>query len=200
MRDDFISRWSRRKLASKAGPVPAAADAIPAQAAIQPVTQPPAASETPPVPAQPLPPVESLTPESDFTPFMKPEVDPSLKRAALKTLFSDPRFNVMDGLDVYIDDYSKPDPLPPEWLGQMNQMKYLGHYIEEVPAESAKEAETGATQSADAMQEEAAAFPPREPSADTLEADANAAEIADSNAESGVGSPDSGVKLHRNEA
>ena len=37
----------------------------------------------------------------------------------------DPRFNVMDGLDVYIDDYSKPDPIAPEVLAQLNQLKYL---------------------------------------------------------------------------
>ena len=30
----------------------------------------------------------------------------------MKKLFSDPHFNVMDGLDTYIDDYGKPDPLP----------------------------------------------------------------------------------------
>ena len=59
-------------------------------------------------------------------------VDPGVRREALKVLLRDPRFNVMDGLDVYIDDYSKPDPLPPEWLAQMNQMKHLGHYIEKV--------------------------------------------------------------------
>jgi len=78
------------------------------------------------VDAAPAPPVETLTPESDFTPFMKPEVDADVKRAALRTLFRDPRYNVMDGLDVYIDDYSKPDPIPQEWLGQLNQLAHLG--------------------------------------------------------------------------
>ena len=57
--------------------------------------------------AAPLPPVESLTFDSDFAPFMQPESTRRCKRAALKKLFSDPRFNVMDGLDVYIDDYSQ---------------------------------------------------------------------------------------------
>ena len=36
-----------------------------------------------------------------------PNVDESLKRQALRKLFADPRFNVMDGLDVYIDDYTQ---------------------------------------------------------------------------------------------
>lgn len=131
--DDFLSRWSRRKLASKAAPAAAA----PPDAGVVPTpdngarrqspagTQSPACVEDPQPPA-PLPPVDSLTPESDFTPFMRSEVDPGLRRQALRTLFRDPRFNVMDGLDVYIDDYSKPDPIPPEWLGKLNQMARLG--------------------------------------------------------------------------
>ncbi|OGB71019.1 MAG: hypothetical protein A2486_07915 [Burkholderiales bacterium RIFOXYC12_FULL_65_23] len=39
-------------------------------------------------------------------------VAPEVRNAAFKQLFTDPHFNVMDGLDIYIDDYSKPDPLP----------------------------------------------------------------------------------------
>jgi hypothetical protein len=77
-------------------------------------------------PGAPLPPVDSLTIESDFSPFMAREVDPGVKRAALKTLFRDERFNVMDGLDVYIDDYTKPAPIPPGWYAKMAQMAYLG--------------------------------------------------------------------------
>ena len=42
-----------------------------------------------------------------------------LKRAALKQLFRHPRFNIMDGLDVYIDDYTKADPIPPEMLNKL---------------------------------------------------------------------------------
>src|SRR5260221_13694236 len=57
---------------------------------------------------------------------MKAEVDPGVKRQAFKKLIEDPRYNVMDGLDVYIDDYSKPDPLPEGWLQKMNQVKHLG--------------------------------------------------------------------------
>ena len=84
-------------------------------------------------PPEPLPPVESLTPESDFTPFMRPGVDPATKRAALRVLVRDPRFNVMDGLDVYIDDYTKPDPLPEGWLEKLNQVAHLGHYQPPLP-------------------------------------------------------------------
>ena len=109
--EHFLSRWSKKKIEARKG------ESVPASEA----------GTTPSI-SQPaiLPPVESLTPNSDFAAFMRPQVDDLLKRRALKTLFQDPRFNVMDGLDVYIDDYSKPDPLPEGWLEKMNQVARLG--------------------------------------------------------------------------
>src|SRR5262249_57863764 len=61
----------------------------------------------------------ALTFDSDFTAFLKPGVDPTVKRTALKKLLHDPRFNVMDGLDVYIDDYTKADPIPQNMLAEL---------------------------------------------------------------------------------
>ena len=61
----------------------------------------------------------------DFSAFMKPDVDPAVQQAAMKKMFSDPHFNVMDGLDIYIDDYSKPDPIPLEMLKRMVQSDML---------------------------------------------------------------------------
>ncbi|MEO5695269.1 MAG: DUF3306 domain-containing protein [Usitatibacter sp.] len=124
MSDDFISRWSRRKIEARKGETETAEEVAAVPAAVLPEAR-AVPEEKPP---EPLPPVESLTPESDFTPFMKSEVDPQLKRDALKALFKDPRYNVMDGLDTYIDDYSKPDPLPEGWLEQMTQFARLGDY------------------------------------------------------------------------
>lgn len=137
--DDFLSRWSRRKLEARREPqsTPAAAPQAPAAkpvAAAAPA-MPPAAAKAP-EPA-PLPPVESLTGDSDFSAFMQPHVDATLRRQALKKLLHDPRFNVMDGLDVYIDDYSKPDPLPEGWLEKLNQMARLGDYQEPPTEEEA---------------------------------------------------------------
>ncbi len=81
---------------------------------------------TPPPAVEPaLPPIETLTTESDFSAFMQPKVDETLKRQALKKLFSDPHFNVMDGLDVYIDDYTKPDPIPPDVLERLAQSGFV---------------------------------------------------------------------------
>jgi len=68
---------------------------------------------------------------------MKPDVDPTVQQAALKKMFTDPHFNVMDGLDIYIDDYSKPDPLPPGMLERMVQSDMLNLFrkSEEVAAQ-----------------------------------------------------------------
>lgn len=79
----------------------------------------------------PLPPVELLTSNDDFAPFMAQDVSPELRNLAMKKLFADPHFNIMDGLDVYIDDYGKPDPLPAEWLRRMTQSQLLGLFRDE---------------------------------------------------------------------
>jgi len=115
--DNFLHRWSRRKHASArtvtapAEPPPVAAPAVVAPASVAPAPA--------PVEAQPLPPVESLSLASDFKPYLAEKVDEAVKRAALRKLFTDPHFNVMDGLDTYIDDYSKADPLPEGLLDKL---------------------------------------------------------------------------------
>jgi hypothetical protein len=75
--------------------------------------------------------VKVLTPQSDFKPFMARHVDPEVKNAAMKKLFADPHYNVMDGLDTYIDDYSKPDPLPASMLRKMASAKFLNLFDED---------------------------------------------------------------------
>jgi hypothetical protein len=147
----FLSRWSRRKLGKEA-PAGAPADVPAAQPAAAP------AGEEQPAP-EPLPPVESLTPESDFKPFMRPEVDPGVKQAAMKQLFKDPQFNVMDGLDIYIGDYSQPDPIPPEMLARLNQMSHLGVREREPDAEAAKEGGKAVAGEADGKDHESAPGP-----------------------------------------
>ena len=112
-----LSRWSRRKLEAKAEVAAPSGDA-PTSAA---PSSTPAVPMVAPTAAPELPSVDSLNFNSDFTAFLRPEVDENLKRAALKRLFRDPRFNVMDGLDTYIDDYTKADPIEPGVLKEMLQ-------------------------------------------------------------------------------
>jgi hypothetical protein len=168
----FLSRWSQRKLAhareTTAPPNPApAAPAAPAAAksAVPDALAKEAAAE--PV----LPSVESLTFESDFSAFMSPKVDEGVRRQALRKLFRDPRFNVMDGLDVYIDDYTKFEPIPPDVLAKLEHAKFIfdppktrvnahGH-VEDVPDENAEPATPAEQQVAAA--EDQAALPSRDP-------------------------------------
>ncbi len=128
----FLSRWSRRKAADRRGepePGPAQpADELPA-AHVAPAPAPTSVATAEPVPDAPPPPTledaARLTPADDFAPFVAQGVDEAVKRAALKKLFADPHFNVMDGLDTYIDDYSQSDPIPPEMLRELRQATAL---------------------------------------------------------------------------
>ena len=92
----------------------------------------PVASDTPPqVPTPTLTDAAQLTPDSDFTGFMARGVTPEVKNAAMKKLFADPHFNVMDRMDTYIDDYGLPDPLPLAMLRQMTSAKTLNLFDDE---------------------------------------------------------------------
>ena len=147
-RDGFLARWSRRKHDAVAGRAP---EELPPARAVEPAATAPVPQDVQPPAPPPLPPVESLTIESDFTPFMAKEVDPELKRSALKALFRDERFNVMDGLDVYIDDYSKPAPIPPEWYERMTQLAGLGDVHAREAAAAQADAMTQGSASTDAQ-------------------------------------------------
>jgi hypothetical protein len=138
-KDAFLSRWSRRKVAARRGealPEPATPPAVPAP--------PPAAKETQAPAEAPLelPSLDSLKGlESDYKAFMRPEVDPGTRTAALKKLFGDPHFNTMDRLDVYIDDYSIPDPIPAAVLKTLSGARMLGLFDDD---EAKKQAATAA--------------------------------------------------------
>jgi hypothetical protein len=127
-----LRRWSQRKLAAaRAADAPAMTPAavVPAAPAAPGVPGPGTAAPLPAPaampPARELPAIDTLSLASDFSPFLQPDVDESLRRQALKKLFAQPAFNVMDGLDVYIDDYGKPDPIAPEIVRQLVQGRYL---------------------------------------------------------------------------
>lgn len=146
----FLSRWSRRKAQSRPGGAadePAAAadprvaaptvvetpEAVAAPARPVPETALPAATDaaaaeqnSKPRPPPTLADVAALTRESDYSRFVALDVSGEVKNAALKKLFANPQFNVMDGLDVYIDDYSKADPLPASIARQLVQAAFLG--------------------------------------------------------------------------
>jgi Protein of unknown function (DUF3306) len=140
----FLARWSRRKAQVREGVAEPPAIAPPQPAAPMPAA---AAAPAPPLdtaaaPAAPtLADVAGLTAESDFSRFVAPDVDPGVKNAALKKLFaSEPHFNVMDGLDTYIDDYNKFEPIPKAMLRQLVNARALG-LIDDELAEQPKPAD-----------------------------------------------------------
>lgn len=128
--DNFFSRWSRRKVQVRTGeplpaeppppvalaPVVVAAPAPAAPALEEPVEAPPALT---------LEDVARLTPESDYSAFVARSVSPDVRNAAVKKLFTDPHYNIMDGLDIYIDDYSKPSPLSAADMAKMVGAQFL---------------------------------------------------------------------------
>ena len=113
--------------------------------------------------------VDALTPDSDFTRFTQPEVDPQVRNAAMKKLFhSEPQVNVMDGLDVYIDDYNTPDPLPKSMMRMMLQARALGLLDDELTEQQLPDAQGPDAQRPDAQASEAAQPDAQQPAATDL--------------------------------
>jgi hypothetical protein len=169
MADGFLGRWSRRKVDAREGkpleaepplppPEPSSASATGSQ--LQASAQQGGEGQ----PAEPAPltleDAQALTAESDFRPFAARGVAPEVRNAAMKKLFSDPHFNVMDRLDTYIDDYSQPDPIPQDMLRKLASAKFLGVFdAEEKEAEESarRERELSDNPTAETVAQSAAA-------------------------------------------
>ena len=99
-----FSRWAERK-------------ARVAEQEQQPLEQQPPAAQTLPPTEQaqqepiPLPPLESLDENSDYRGFLDSRVSEDLHRLALRKLFHSPRFQILDGLNDYDEDYTHFAPL-----------------------------------------------------------------------------------------
>ena len=143
MAESFFGRWSLRKQALREGkeladppaplgvePQPVAVSAKP-PASANPTTVPVPQPAAPVLPTPSLKDVEALTTESNFIPFVARDVAPEVRNAAMKKLFADPHYNLMDRMDTYIDDYSKPDPLPEWMLRQMAGARFLKLFEDE---------------------------------------------------------------------
>ncbi len=81
----------------------------------------------PQAPAPTLDDVARLTPESDFSPFTAPGVDPAVRNAALKKLFlGDPHFGQGDDLDVRVDEVAEVAASPLARQHKILQARALG--------------------------------------------------------------------------
>jgi hypothetical protein len=103
-KEAFLDRWSRLKQEP-------------------PEEKAPAVAEKKEEPAPVLPPIDELKPESDFTPFMNPKVDPVTRRDALKKLFADAHYNIPDPFEAYCEDYTTSDPIPEAMLKAINRVR-----------------------------------------------------------------------------
>jgi hypothetical protein len=149
--EGFLRRWARRKSEVLEGraplpepvpdigspevpaPVALAADAAPVPAMA------PAAEPAPERPLPTMDDVATLDKDSDFSAFVARGVDQAVRRSALKKLFADPHFNVMDKLDVYIDDYTKPSPMSEAMLASLEHAKSVfAKMIEDEPEQEPK--------------------------------------------------------------
>jgi len=95
--EDFLHRWSRRKLAAH-------------QDATEPSQDELADSKTEidPLPTDAdMPPIETLTEDSDYSGFLSPGVSEALRKQALRKLFHSASCNICDGLDDYDEDFTK---------------------------------------------------------------------------------------------
>ena len=127
-----LSRWSRLKrsggevVAAPSPPV-AAAPAVANIAALA-----PASVDAATAAELELPQLSSISLVEDFTPFMQAKVPQALRQQALKALFKEPHFNVMDGLDTYIDDYTVFEPITPEVMATLSSWKTIMNPTQQV--------------------------------------------------------------------
>lgn len=103
---NFLERWSRLKHDAQT------AEAQPEAETEQPTTSPEITTEAPrELTDADMPPLETLNFHSDYSPFFSTNVSAELRTAALRKLFHQPEFNVIDQLDDYCDDFTQFAPL-----------------------------------------------------------------------------------------
>lgn len=133
----FLQRWARLKRGAPVQALPSGekdgadvTDLTPENAATVAPAAAPAQSASPS-----LEDALCLTPDSDYTAFMAQGVDQAVRRLALKRLFTDPHFNLVDGLDIYMGDYNRADPVSAPMLAALHQAQ---GFLQQVAAEAEK--------------------------------------------------------------
>jgi hypothetical protein len=105
---DFVSRWSRLKHQAAKDTATATTESSTTNSAAENTgTEHAQASSTRILTDEDMPPIESLTPDSDYADFLSPGVSEGLRKLALRKLFHGEAFNIRDGLDEYDGDYTQ---------------------------------------------------------------------------------------------
>lgn len=127
-----LSRWSRLKRGGGEAVVAPSSEVSAAPEVANAAALPSSAAEAANVAELNLPQFSSISLVEDFTPFMQAKVPQALRQQALKALFKEPHFNVMDGLDTYIDDYTVFEPITPEVMATLSSWKTIMHPTQQV--------------------------------------------------------------------
>ncbi|MGB5338986.1 MAG: DUF3306 domain-containing protein [Gammaproteobacteria bacterium] len=136
--EEFLARWSRRKLDTRQDNPGATAGAtdtaensgLPAEEPEKVLTD-----------ADMLP-IETLDGDSDYAPFLSAGVSDDLRRRAMRMLFSQPGFNITDGLNDYDEDYTQFTALGNVITHEMKRMLQRELEAEKKAAEESADVQT----------------------------------------------------------
>ncbi len=114
MSDSLLHRWSKQKTATESQDaviehdevLKQDDDQVPDESDRETVAAEPGPADEEDKEPTPLPSIESLDEDSDYSMFMSSEVDEGLRKLALRKLFNSPVFNVVDGLNDYDEDFT----------------------------------------------------------------------------------------------
>lgn len=112
--ETFFRRWSRLKLQSSG-------------------------ANPPPSLLQPAGVADSTGSDESLGVLFQPEVTRDIRQQALRNLFMIDHYRATDGLDVYVDDYSRPELLPAEMLDRIGHARGLIKPDEPAPEPAAGE-------------------------------------------------------------
>ena len=108
-RDNFLSRWSRRKAEARTQTDITSPEVAPSES--ERVEHEAAIAERNKLTDADMPALESLDESSDYSVFMSENVSEDLRKLALRQMFRLPKFGVLDGLNDYDEDYTTFEPL-----------------------------------------------------------------------------------------
>jgi hypothetical protein len=118
-RENFLTRWSSRKLSARMSPAQQDAEHAPRDAkatdendAVDKASKDGEPQDNPPFDLAQLPPIDSIGPETDVAAFLRKEVPPELTRAALRRAWtSDPAIKNFVGLVENGWDFNDPSAM-----------------------------------------------------------------------------------------
>jgi hypothetical protein len=144
--EGFLARWSKRKAEARLAETDAEAAKLPAD----PVQTSPAGEDRDEaeVPLEDLPPIDSITAETDLTPWLRKKLPEGWKRAALsRTWASDPAISQFIGLAENTWDWNAPDGVP--GFGPLRATDNVGQLLAQAVGSLPKEVAPGPREAVD---------------------------------------------------